>query len=178
MLKKVLIIGFPALLLVACSSVFKRASGDGDNILTERTLWRLHRDVPYTHFEYADGSRSEGLLLRWKPDSILVQPRETDLPVKIPASGVIRIKIEVGNRIWEALTIGTIAAGGYFGLAGSYDLSGVTLGEAIWKVLVPPVILVTSIAIGSGMDKYEEYILPEELEFDYDEANSLYELLE
>ena len=147
-------------------------------MLTERNLWRLHGDVPYTHFEYADGSRSEGLLLRWKPDSILVQPRQTDLPLKIPASGVIRIKIEVGNRIWEALTIGAVTAGGYFGLARSYDLGGVTLEEAIWKVLVPPVILVTSIAIGSGMDRYKEYIVPEGFEFDYDDANSLYELLE
>lgn len=178
MLRKILIIGFAALLLLSCSSVLKRGSGDEDNILTEWTLWRLHGDVPYTQFLYADGSRSEGLLLRWKQDSILVQPRQTDLPVKIPASGVVGLKIEVGNRIWEALTIGTIAAAGYFGLAGSYDLGGVTLEEAIWKLFVPPVILVTSIAIGSGMDRYEEYIVPEDFEFDFDEANSLYELLE
>jgi len=178
MYQKILIFCLPVIFLVGCSSVVRQGSGGGAEILTERELWRMHKDVRFTSFMYDNRSVKEGLLLRWEPDSILIQPRGTDQPVRIPAPGVVRIKIEVGNRIWEAMAIGTVAAGGYFGLVRSYDLSGVTLGEAIWKVFVPPVILVTSIAIGSSIDRYKEYMVPEGFEFDYDEANSLYELLE
>jgi hypothetical protein len=155
-------------------------SFEKDNIinLTERELWRIHRSIRFTSFIYEDGSVLDGLLLRWEPDSILIQPRGMDQPAKIPSSGVIGLKVEIGNRILESLALGTATAGAYIGLAKSYSLSEASTTEAIAKLLGPPLIIFGAIAIGSSMEKYRLYRVPEEFEFDYDEANSLYELLE
>lgn len=167
-----------ALFLLACSTVVRRGGDDAKEVLNDRRLWEIHRDIPYTYFEYEDGQRKEGLLLNWKPDSILVQPRGEVKPVRIPAEGLQLIRIEVGNRIWEGLAAGSVVAAIYIGAAKSYQLSNISLSQAIWKLFVPPFILVSSIVVGSGMDKHQEYIVPEGFRFDYDEANSLYELLE
>ena len=166
------------LLTSGCSTVVRRGDDKPREVLTERQLWRIHRDIHYTYFEYKDGQVREGILLKWMPDSILVQPRGKNKPVRIPTEGIKSIRIEVGNRIWEGLAIGSGMAGIYIALAKSYDLNDISLGQAIWKLFVPPAILVSSIAIGSGMDKHKEYIVPEGFRFDYDEANSLYKLLE
>jgi hypothetical protein len=176
-LKKVNVILLIAL-LSACSTVARKGGSDSREILTERRLWEIHKDISYTYFEYEDGQYRQGLLLNWKPDSILVQPRGEGKPVRIPTEGLRSIRIEVGNRIWEGLAVGSGIAGIYFGLAKSYELSNVSLGEAVWKLFVPPLIVVSSIVVGSGIDKHEEFIVPEDFEFDYDKAKSLYELLE
>lgn len=178
LLKKAAVLIAVPVLLAACSAVVRRGQEGGGQLLTERSLWRIHRDIPYTFFEYKDGQNREGLLLNWKPDSILVQPRGTGRPTRIPADGLQRIRIEVGNRIWEGLTVGGAAAAIYIVLAKSYELNNVSLGQAVWKLFVPPFILVTSVAVGSSMYKHEEYVVPEGFRFDYDEASSLYELLE
>lgn len=177
---KWIIFGFLVMAVLSCSNVAFKNSFEKDNIinLTERELWRMHRDVRFASFIYEDGSVLDGLLLRWEPDSILIQPRGTEQPTKIRSSGVIGIKIETGNRILESLALGTAVAGGYVGLAKSYSLSGASLTGAIAKLLGPPLIIFGAIAIGSSMEKYRLYRVPEEFEFDYEKANSLYELLE
>lgn len=178
MYKKILIFCLLAIFLVGCSSVVRKGSEGSAEILTEQELWRMHRDVRYISFTYEDGSVLDGLLLRWEPDSILIQPRGTEQPTKIPSSGVIGIRVEIGNRILESLALGTAAAGGYIGLAKSYNLGGASATEAITKLLGPPLIIFGAIAFGSSMEKYRLYRVPQEFEFDYEKANSLYELLE
>lgn len=177
---KWIIFGFLVIAVLSCSSAVLKNSFEKDNIsnLTERELWRIHRNIRFTSFIYEDGSVLDGLLLRWEPDSILIQPRGADQPAKIPSSGIIGIKIEIGNRILESLALGTAAAGAYIGLAKSYSLGEASVTEAIAKLLGPPLIIFGAIAIGSSMEKYRLYRVPEEFEFDYEKANSLYELLE
>jgi hypothetical protein len=177
---KRIISGFLAIAVLSCSnSVLKNPFGkEKITNLTERELWRMHKDVRFASFIYDDRSEIEGLLLRWQPDSILIQPREADQPIQIPSSGIIRIRIETGNRILESLILGTVAAGAYVGSVKSYDLGGATATEAMTKLLGPPLIIFGAIAVGSSMEKYRLYRVPEGFEFDYEEANSLYELLE
>jgi hypothetical protein len=175
-----IILGFLAMAVLSCSSAVMKDSFKKESTinLTERELWRMHNTVPLVSFVYESDSVSEGLLLRWKPDSILIQPRETDLPIKIPASGMIGIRVATGNRILESLAFGTVAAGAYIGLAKSYSLGEASITEAIAKLLGPPLIIFGTIAIGSSLEKYEYYRIPDGFEFDYEKANSLYELLE
>ena len=173
----------PGLLLISvlsCSSALIKNSFERENvdILTERELWRMHKDVRFASFIYDDRSEIEGLLLRWQPDSILIQPRGADQPIRIPSSGIIGIRIETGNRILESLILGTVAAAAYVGSVKSYDLGETSATEAMTKLLGPPLIIFGAIAVGSSMEKYRLYRVPEGFEFDYEEANSLYELLE
>ncbi len=177
---KWIIFGFLVIAVLSCSNAVLKNPFEKENIinLTERELWRMHKDVRYASFIYDDRSAIEGLLLRWQPDSILIQPRGADQPIQIPSSGIIGIKIETGNRILESLVLGTVAAGAYVGLVKSYDLGEATATEAMTKLLGPPLIIFGAIAIGSSMEKYKFYTVPAGFEFDYEEANSLYELLE
>ena len=117
-------------------------------------------------------------MLRWKPDSILVQPRGADLPVRIPTAGLSAIKIEIGNRIWESLAIGAAGAVVYAVIIKSWKLTGASMVAGVAKLLGPPAILVVSTAIGSGMKRDEEYRIPEGFKFDFDRADLLYKALE
>ncbi len=173
----------PGLFLISvlsCSSALIKNSFERENvdILTERELWQMHRDVRFTSFMYDNNFTREGFLLRWEPDSILIQPRGAGQPAKIPSSGIIGIRVEIGNRILESLLLGTAAAGAYVGLAKSYSLGEASTTEAMAKLLGPPLIIFSAMAIGSAVEKSKLYRVPEEFEFDYDEANSLYKLLE
>ncbi len=178
MYQKILIFCLLVIFLVGCSSVVRQGSEGGAEVLTERELWQMHKDVRFASFIYDDRSKIEGLLLRWQPDSILIQPRGADQPILIPSSGIIGIRVETGNRILESLALGTVAAGAYIGSVKSYDLGGATVTEAMAKLLGPPLIIFGAIAIGSSMEKYKLYSVPAGFEFDFEEANSLYELLE
>ncbi|MEE9553398.1 MAG: hypothetical protein V3W18_03785 [candidate division Zixibacteria bacterium] len=175
---KIIIYGIIALICLSCSSPVKKELSESAGELTERELWRFHRDIRYTYFYYEDGEKKEGLLLRWKPDSILVQPRGVDLPWNIPAAGIKAIRLEMGNRVWSAFTIGTIAALVYIGVIKSYDLTDVSTGDAFAKLAGPPAILAGAMAIGSGKYTYDDYRLPDGFVFDFDKVNSLYEALE
>lgn len=179
-MSKWIIFGFLVIAVLSCSNVVLKDSFEKDNIvnLTERELWRMHRDVRFTSFVYDNSPVIEGLLLRWEPDSILIQPRGTDQPAKIPSSGIIGVRVETGNRILESLVLGTVAAGAYAGLAKSYDLGEASAAEALAKLLGPPLIIFGAIAVGSSVETFKLYRVPEGFEFDYEEANSLYELLE
>lgn len=170
--------GFAALFILSCSSPVKKEFSVTTGELTERELWRFHRDIRYTYFYYDDGSISEGLLLRWKPDSILVQPRGADLPINVPTKGIIALRVETGNKVWRAFTIGAIVALAYAGAMKSYDLIDVSTGSAFAKLFGPPAILAGSIAIGSGMYTYEDYRLPDGFVFDFDRVNPIYEAIE
>ena len=167
-----------ATLILACGSAVKKDLSEKAAELTEWELWRIHRDVRYVYFHYDDGSVREGLLLRWKADSLLVQPRRTDLPVKIPAAGISWLGVETGTRVWRAFTIGAIAALAYAGIARSHDLSSASWTEAAAKLLGPPAILAGSVAAGSGWYEYRDYRLPDGFEFDIDEVKVLFEALE
>ena len=177
MVKKI-VYAFLALSVFSCSTVARKGESESNLELSEKQLWQIHKDIRYTIFIYEDGGRKEGLLLRWKPDSILVQPRGADLPMKIPTAGISAIKIEIGNRIWKSLAIGTIVAGAYAGVIRSWDFTDVSTGLAVAKLLGPPAILIISTAIGSGMNKYEEYRIPKGFIFDFDKADMLYRALE
>ncbi len=170
--------GFAALFILSCSSPVKKDLSVTAGELTERELWRFHRDVRYTYFYYDDGSISKGLLLRWKPDSVLIQPRGANLPINIPAKGIIALKVETGNRVWKAFPIGAAAALVYAVAIKSYDLIDVSTGMAFAKLFGPPAILAGSIAIGSGMYTYEDYRLPDGFLFDFDRVNPIYEAIE
>ncbi len=177
---KWIIFGFLVIAVLSCSNAVLKNPFEKDNItdLTERELWRMHKDVRFAGFIYDDRSEIEGLLLRWQPDSILIQPRGADQPIRIPSSGITGIRIETGNRILESLILGTVAAAAYVGSVKSYDLGETTATEAMTKLLGPPLIIFGAIAVGSSMEKYRLYRVPEGFEFDFEEANSLYELLE
>jgi hypothetical protein len=166
------------LLTMSCAHAVKMDVSDDTAAVTDRELWRMHRDVRSISFQYDDGEVKEGILLRWEPDSILIQPRGRVQPTKIQATGIRTLKVNMGNRIWESLALGSVVGGVYVAAVKSYDFSGVSVTDAIFKLLGPPVIVFGSIAIGSGMEKHKMYRVPEGFEFDYEKANSLYKLLE
>lgn len=166
------------MLIMSCAHAVMKDVSDDTPVVTDREVWRMHRDVRSIVFYYEDERVEEGILLRWEPDSILIQPRARVQPIRIPATGIRALRVKVGNRIWESLALGTGAGGVYVVAVKSYDFSGVSVTDAIFKLLGPPVIIFGSIAIGSGMDKYKVYRVPDGFEFDYEKANSLYKLLE
>ena len=176
-MKKIICVSIAALLL-ACGSPVKKEMLDNTGELTDRQLWSFHKDIRYTYFYYVDGSIKEGLLLRWKPDSILVQPRGVDLPKKIPTAGIKSLRVEIGNKVWKGFVIGALAAGVYALVMKSNELTGASWAEAGVKLLGPPAILAGSVAVGSGWYEYENYRLPDGFQFDLDRVKSLYETLE
>ncbi len=167
------------LVVVACSGTIRSGSfGTPSMVLSEGILWDIHQDVRYTSFRYADGSIREGILLRWQADSIQVQPGGSSLPVRIPARGIVSIKIRTGNRIWESMAAGGVLASGYFLAVKGYDLGKGSFWSDLNKVLVSPLMIMASIAIGATMERYEEYTVPDDFQFDYDKARSLYKFIE
>jgi hypothetical protein len=176
-MKKALII-IMILMVLSCAHAVRKDVSEDTPVVTDRELWRMHRDVRSISFLYDNGEVREGVLLRWEPDSILIQPPGRVQPAKIPATGIRALSVKVGNRIWESLALGSVVGGVYVAAVKSYDFSDASVTDAIFKLLGPPVIVFGSIAIGSGMDKHIMYRVPEEFEFDYDKANSLYKLLE
>jgi len=177
MIKTVISIVLAASVL-SCSTVITKDISDNNGEITERKLWRMHKDIRYTIFIYDDSTTREGLLLRWKPDSILVQPRGAGMPVRIPSAGITAVRIEVGNRMPEWVAGSVLAAGAYVALMKSYELTSASQAEGVAKLLGPPLIIIAAMGIGSGMNKYEEYKVPEGFEFDFDKADVFYKALE
>jgi hypothetical protein len=142
-------------------------------VLTSQVLTLIHEEVRFTNFIY-DGQRIEsGLLLSWMPDSILIQQRGIDRPKKISTSGLTRIETTVGNKMPEGLAVGTLAAAAYFLAIGGHNLSDVTFGEALAKLLVPPAMIIAGMAVGSTLDKRESYIVPVGFEYNHELAKSV-----
>ncbi len=156
-----------ALLLVSCGAKVKRVQPLQKRFLTEDKLYEIHQDVRFTYFHYADSSIAAGLLLRWEPDSILIQGRGDIKPHMIPTDGVELIETVTGNKIGRGLVLGSLVAGGYFALVRGWELSGVTFITALGKLLVPPAIIVAGIALGSSRETRETYYLPPGFIFDY-----------
>ena len=137
------------------------------NYLTEDKLYEIHQDIRFTYFHYADSAVAAGLLLRWEPDSILIQGRGEAKPHMIPTKGVMLIETVTGNKIGPGLLLGTLVAGGYFALVRGWELSGVTFVAALGKLFVPPAIIVAGIALGASRETRETYYLPPGFIFDY-----------
>ncbi len=155
------------LLLISCGAKVKRSQPLEKSFLTENKLYEIHQDVRFTYFHYADSSVAAGLLLRWEPDSILIQGRGDLKPHMIPTDGVELIETVTGNKIGQGLLLGSLVAGGYFALVRGWELNGVTFVSALGKLLVPPAIIVAGIALGSSRETRETYYLPPGFIFDY-----------
>jgi hypothetical protein len=158
------------LILCSCASHVRREQPRPMQILTEDKLYQIHQDIRFTYFHYADSAIVSGLLLRWEPDSILIQKRGEAKPTQIPVSGITYIETVTGNRTGEGLAIGTLLAGGYFALVRGWELNNITFASALGKLLVPPIILIAGIAIGSSKEIKEVYYLPPGFIFNYESA--------
>lgn len=153
----------------SCGGAGRRDAPKTVYILTSEQLTEIHQDIRFTYFYYPDTMLS-GLMLNWQPDSILIQPRNADLPVKIPTLGLSKIEIVIGNRSMEGIAVGSLLAAGYFVAVKGYDLGTVTFGEGLAKLLVPPAIIVTAIGVGSSMEKRETYLLPPGFLYSYEQS--------
>lgn len=164
-----IVLGGVILLTLAfgCASHSGQVKNGEVGTLTEEKLYQINSEVRFTRFYYADRVES-GLLLRWQADSVLIQERGQGQPRMIPADGITTIETITGNRIMPGIGIGTLLAAGYFVAVKGYELGIVTFWEAITKLLVPPAILVTAIAVGSSMETTEVYRLPPGFKFDYE----------
>jgi len=163
--------------LMGCSSTIKRDPGLSGNILTHNRLWNIHKDVNHVYFMYEDGSIEKGILLRWEGENIQIQEKNQSLPREISATGVKSIKVVIGNRIKESLAAGTALAASYFYLAGADKIKGESYWEVGAKVFVSPLILITSIAYGAGIEKTEEYLIPDGFEFNFSDVDASYRLV-
>jgi len=164
--------------ILSCSTVIRRDLSVNRGEITEKELWQIHKDVRYTKFIYGDSVVNEGLLLRWMPDSILVQPRKQSTPVWISAQGVSAIQVEIGNRMPEWIAISVLAAGAYVAALKSWELTSASMGEGVAKLLGPPVIVFSAMGIGSSINKYQEYKIPQGFKFNYDKVDGFYRILE
>jgi len=164
-----------SLIFISCGWPLRNDRPPAPELLTSEKLIEIHKDVRFTRFYYDDGLIESGLLLRWTPDSILIQERGQGSPIAIPVAGIGRLETITGNEMLEGLVIGTLVGAAYFVAVGGYDLGAVTFGEAMAKLLVPPAIIITGMAIGAGRDKKEVFIVPPDFRFDYEEARATYQ---
>jgi hypothetical protein len=173
------ILGVLAMLLItSCGSHVRRGESSSDKILTEDKLWEIHQDVRFTTFHYADSAAASGLLLRWEPDSILIQGRGEPIPRQITTVGLVRIETVTGNKIGLGIGLGSLAAAAYFALVRGWEFNNITFLSALGKLLVPPAIIVTAIAIGSSRETKEIYNLPPGFIFDYDAVKRYHQIRE
>ncbi|HBC47676.1 MAG TPA: hypothetical protein DEO84_11770 [candidate division Zixibacteria bacterium] len=166
------------LIACSCASHVRRDQPNERQILTENILWRTHQDVRFTYFHYTDSNLVSGLLLRWEPDSILIQKRGEAKPSMIPTAGITYIETVTGNRFGEGFIVGTLVAGGYFALVRGWELSNITFVSALGKLLVTPAILITGITIGSSREIKKAYYLPPNFIFDYESVKRYHKIQE
>ena len=153
--------------LVGCASHVRKDTV-APKMLTEKQLLEINNENLFTRFYYSDGKAFSGIMLRWIPDSVYIQPRGTALPLPIPAAGLAKIETLTGNKTFAGMAIGTIVAGAYFIAIKGYDLKQVTFLEGLAKLLVPPAVILTAMGIGASKDTYETYFIPPNFKFDYD----------
>jgi hypothetical protein len=168
------IISLLTLLSLSCGGPFMGGGPQVQMVLTSEKLLEIHEDVRFTRFIYADGQIESGLLLNWMPDSIRIQERGQGSPRTIPAVGLARIETITGNRMFEGFGIGVLVGAVYFLAVGGYNLGAVTFGEAMIKLLVPPAIVITGMAVGAGRDKTETFEVPPNFLFNYEEVRAIY----
>jgi hypothetical protein len=136
--------------------------------LTEQRLLEINEDARFIRFFYFDGKTESGILLRWKPDSILIQSRNQGMPHHIPADGITQIEVVTGNRSLSGVAWGTLVAVAYAGAVRIDQINGITFWSAVSKLLVTPAIIVTGAAIGAGRETRELYNVPQDFIFDFD----------
>jgi hypothetical protein len=173
-----LYIALAILIATSCASHVRHDQPNDRQILTENILWQTHQDVRFTYFHYADSNFVSGLLLRWEPDSILIQKRGEAKPTMIPTTGITYIETVTGNRFGGGFVIGTLVAGGYFALVRGWELSNITFVSALGKLLVTPAILITGITVGSSMEIRKTYYLPPNFIFDYESVKRYHQIQE
>lgn len=159
-----------ALLALACASHVRKERAVIIKDLTAGKLLQIHQEVRFTSFYYADGKTESGLLLHWEPDSIVIQKRGEEQVRKIPTSGIEKIETVTGNHLFEGLSLGVLAAGGYFAAVQGWKLSSVSFLEGMVKLLVPPAIIVAGLAYGAARETKESYRVPPGFQFDYKTA--------
>jgi hypothetical protein len=168
-----------SLILFSGCGVFVRKNAEKkEKILTINRLWRMHEDVNHVYFFYENGTVESGLILKWEKERIKVQKKDENIPVYIPAEGIVSIKAITGNRIWESLAAGSVLAAGYYVLTGAYDLGGESLGTVVIKMFGAPLIVMASVAYGASSEKSETYKVPENFEFDYDSIRIIHDITE
>jgi hypothetical protein len=163
------------LTLLACTPHGRRQDTFNLRFLSEAKLWQIHEDTRFTWFHYSNGRTESGLLLRWQPDSILIQPRGKELPITIPADSLAQIETVTGNRSLIGFAVGALLAAGYSAGVGFGTNGGITLWEAIAKFLVPPAIIVTGVVVGSSMELRESFLIPPGFKFDFEAVKKRYE---
>jgi len=156
------------LLAVACASHIRNEKAAATGDLTETKLVQIHREVRFTRFYYGDGKIESGLMLHWEPDSVLIQKRGEGQLRRIPTSGIEKIETVTGNHLFEGLSLGVLAAGGYFAAVQGWKLSNVSFLNGMVKLLVPPAIIVAGIAFGAAKETKEIYRVPPGFIFDYE----------
>jgi hypothetical protein len=164
-----IILLFLSLMFLSCGWPLKSDKPQVQMVLTSEKLLEIHEDVRFTRFFYDDGRFESGLMLRWMPDSIRIQERGQGSPKAIPVAGLGRIETITGNKMFEGLALGTLVGAAYFVAVGGYDLGTVTFGEAMVKLLVPPAIIISGLAIGAGREKTEAFVVPPNFLYDYQE---------
>ena len=137
-------------------------------ILTEQHLLEINDDTRFITFFYGNSKTEAGILLRWKPDSILIQSRGQGMPHYIPSYGITQIEVVTGNKSMNGLAWGTLVAAAYAGAVRIDKINGITFLSAVGKLLVPPAILVAGVAIGASRETKELYNVPPDFIFDYD----------
>ena len=161
--------------LLACASLAPQGPGSDLAFLSEEKLWRIHEDTRFTRFFYGDGGTASGLLLRWQPDSVLIQERGKDLPISIPTKGLSRIETVTGNRSMIGLAIGAVLAGGYSAIVGFETKGGISLGRGLAQFFVPPAIIVAAAAVGASIETKEAFIIPPGFQFDFEAVKRRHE---
>lgn len=134
----------------------------------------MHEDVNFVYFYYEDGSVESGLILRWDKENIKIQKKGEVRPEFIPLEGINSLRVVVGNRIWKSLAAGTALAAGYFVLVGAGDLGGESSGSVAIKMFGAPLIIMASVAYGASSERTEDYLVPRDFEFDYDEMRRIH----
>ena len=163
-----------AILFIGCASHVRKESVPV-KILTEKQLVTINDENRFTKFYYSDGKILSGIMLRWTPDSVHIQPRGAISPIAIPTDGLAKIETITGNKMFTGLTIGSAVAAAYFIVVKGYSLRNVTFFEGISKLLVPPAIILTAMGIGASKNTLETYLIPIDFKFDYDISKSRFQ---
>lgn len=156
------------MLSLSCGGAAKKNQPPEAFTITEQRLLEINEDARFIRFFYFDGKTESGILLRWKPDSILIQSRGQGMPHHIPADGITQIEVVTGNRSLSGVAWGTLVAAAYAGAVRIDQINGITFWSAVAKLFVTPAIIVTGAAIGAGRETKELYNVPQDFIFDFD----------
>jgi hypothetical protein len=168
-LRSFLLMSVAALAMLSCGAAAKKEKPSiTPQAITEQRLMEINEDARFVTFFYTNGKTESGILLRWKPDSILVQTRGQGLPHYIPSDGITQIEVVTGNKALTGFAWGTLVAAAYAGAVRIDKINGITFLSAVTKLLGTPAIMVIGTVIGASRETKELYYVPPDFIFDYD----------